>query len=240
MEIKTEEGIIISETNYSETSKIINIFTRSGIYGLIAKGARRPKSKLASFTGKMTRAEFTFYYKEGKISNVIEISPLSGLKNIYKDLKALSYASYLTELLSKVYEQNKNSAIYDLLMDALFKIEEGMDSKGVAMICEVKSFSYLGVDMHLNSCMCGSKDIKTFSIDEASFICSKCYKDEKIFSLKTLACLKLFKNADLKELQKLNIDDITKRELDEIIYAYLEKYTGLYLKSRNFLNQLLV
>lgn len=240
MEIKTEEGIIISETNYSETSKILNIFTRSGIYGLIAKGARRPKSKFASFTSKMTRSEFTFYYKEGKISNVIEIAPLQGLKNIYKDLKALSYASYVTELLSKVYEQNKDSHLYDLLMDALFKIEEGLDPKGISMICEVKSFAYLGVDMHLDACLCGSKDIKTFSIDEASFICKDCYNGEKIFSMKALACLKLFKNVNLKELNKLNIDDVTKRELDEIIYAYLETYTGLYLKSRNFLNQLLV
>ena len=36
--LKKIEGIIISETNYGETSKIINIFTKDGIIRAVAEG----------------------------------------------------------------------------------------------------------------------------------------------------------------------------------------------------------
>ena len=40
------EGIVISETNYQETSKIINILTAGGIVSAIVKGAKSLKSPL--------------------------------------------------------------------------------------------------------------------------------------------------------------------------------------------------
>ena len=56
------DGIVVSELDYGETSKIINVLTRElGIIGMIAKGARTMKSPLRSTTGKLTYG--TFYIK---------------------------------------------------------------------------------------------------------------------------------------------------------------------------------
>ena len=41
-EIKKIEGIVIGDTNYSESSKILNILTKDyGIIGVISKGCRK-------------------------------------------------------------------------------------------------------------------------------------------------------------------------------------------------------
>ena len=50
------EGIVVSETNYSETSKIINVITKEGTIGLLSKGARTIKSPLRSVSTKFTYA----------------------------------------------------------------------------------------------------------------------------------------------------------------------------------------
>ena len=50
--IKSVDGIVVSETNYGETSKIINILTKEGIIGIIAKGARSIKSPLRIYAQK--------------------------------------------------------------------------------------------------------------------------------------------------------------------------------------------
>ena len=72
MEIVKVKGIVISESNYSETSKLLNIFTKEyGIVGIIAKGAKRLKSPLRSVTTKLSYGYFQFNYKEGKLSNLI-------------------------------------------------------------------------------------------------------------------------------------------------------------------------
>ena len=47
-------GVVVSETAFDETSKIINIFTEEGIIGVIAKGAKRIKSPFFATTSKFS------------------------------------------------------------------------------------------------------------------------------------------------------------------------------------------
>ena len=63
------EGIIVSETPYGDTSKIINLYTKEyGIIGVMCKGAKSMKSRLRALTMKFTYGSFYIYYKEDKLS----------------------------------------------------------------------------------------------------------------------------------------------------------------------------
>ena len=65
---ETLTGIIIKETNYSETSKILNILTlEHGLISVISKGSRTMKSKLRGISMKMVYGEFTITYKEKEL-----------------------------------------------------------------------------------------------------------------------------------------------------------------------------
>ena len=61
--LKEIDGIVISEQDYKESSKIIKIMTRDGIISLIAKGSRKLKSDLRNTTTKLTYGTFNMYYK---------------------------------------------------------------------------------------------------------------------------------------------------------------------------------
>ena len=92
------EGIIVSEVDYKESSKIVNIFTKEhGIIGALARGAKRLKSNLAGVTSKLTYGTFYINYKEKGLSILSEVDIINSFKNIKKDLERISYASYLTE-----------------------------------------------------------------------------------------------------------------------------------------------
>ena len=81
--LETLNGIVISEQNYSDTSKIINIFTlKYGIIGVMVKGAKSLKSPLRSVSTKLTYGEFTLYYKKDKLSILKEVNVLNNLNNI--------------------------------------------------------------------------------------------------------------------------------------------------------------
>ena len=124
MEITKVKGIIISENNYSETSKLLNIFTKEyGIIGVIAKGAKRLKSPLRSVTSKLTYAEFQINYKEGKLSNLICADVINPFTQIKKDLLKISYASFLLELTSQVMKQTNEKEIFNLLESTLLNRE---------------------------------------------------------------------------------------------------------------------
>ena len=53
------EGIVISTTDYGETNKIVTIFTREwGKIGVMASGAKKPKSRLSAITQLFTYGYF--------------------------------------------------------------------------------------------------------------------------------------------------------------------------------------
>ena len=110
MHLEEVEGIVTSETNYSETSKIINVITKEhGLIGIMAKGARSLKSPFRSVTSKLTYGKFIIYYKENKLSTLKEVSIINSFKNLKKDITKISYAAYLLELSEGVIKQNNAS-----------------------------------------------------------------------------------------------------------------------------------
>ena len=82
MEAVKVKGIIISDTNYSESSKILNVLTKEyGLIGIIAKGCRNLKSKLRSVSTKLTYGYFYINYKENTLSTLLEVDVLNDFKN---------------------------------------------------------------------------------------------------------------------------------------------------------------
>ena len=115
--IKKIEGIIISEVDYKESSKIINVFSPTeGIIGILARGTKKVRSNISGVTSKMTYGYFHINYKENNLSTLIEVDTLDSFKQIKKNIDLISYASYLIELSSMVYKHESNTDIYNLLI----------------------------------------------------------------------------------------------------------------------------
>ena len=240
MEVSKVKGIIISEKPYSETSKLINVFTKEyGIVGLIAKGSKSLKSPLRSVTNKLTYGYFQFNYKEGKLSNLICVDVINSFNEIKKDLLKISYASYLLELTSQVVKQSNEKEIFSLLEKSLLKIEEGFDPIIITNILELKYLDYLGIKPELNSCsICGSTKILTVSTSKGGFICTNCHTNEKIIDKKSIQILRMLYFVDISKISKINLNENTKKEIDDFINEYYDKYAGLYLKSKKFLKSI--
>ena len=237
---KEVEGIILREKDYGDTSKILDIFTKEyGIIGVIAKGSKSLKSKLRSVTTKFTYGLFNVYYKENKLSTLKEVDIINNFKNIRKDINLIAYSTYLLDLSEQVYKQNNCSDIYNILINTLTKINDNYDSLTLTNIVELKYLEYLGVMPELDRCsICGSTDIITLSSDKGGYICSNCRTYEKILDNKVLKLLRMFYYVDISKIDKLSISDNAKKEINEFLDNYYERYTGLYLKSKNFLNNI--
>lgn len=241
MNIEEVEGVIASETDYGETSKILNIITKEyGLIGVIAKGCRSLKSPLRSMTSKLTYGKFIIYYKEGKLSTLKEVSIISPFKNLRKDITSISYAAYILELSEGVIKQSKNKKIFDLLIESLNKIDEGFDPLVIMNILELKYLDYLGVMPVLDGCsMCGSKyGIVTLSSYRGGYVCDKCYTNEKMVSEKTIKLIRMFYYVDISKISKLDVSSKSKNEINMFLDDYYSRYTGLYLKSKKFIQSL--
>ena len=235
------EGIITKEVAYQESSKILTIFTKEyGMISVLSKGCRTLKSKLRSGSRVLSYGKFFIRYKKDGLSILTSIDIINPFTSIFSDIARISYASYMLELSNEVFRSSLENNIFDLLRDTLIKLNEGYDGEVLISILEVKYLSYLGVSLNVDSCVvCGNKTrIKTVSIDSGGFLCDNCYTNEKIYSSKMITLLRTFSYVDISKISKLEVSNETKCELDSFLEEYLEKYSGLYLKSRSFLKNL--
>lgn len=241
MKIQEVEGIILSETNYGESSKILNVLTKEyGLIGIISKGSRNIKSKLRGVSRKLVYGTFNIYYKENALSTLISVDVINSFNNILKDLTKISYASYIIDLVLQILKQNNDRSIYTLLIETLLKAEDGLSITILTNILELKLLKYLGVDPILDECsICGRKnDIVTLSSLSGGYICKDCYTNEEIVSDKVVKLVRLFYYVDISSITKLDISDESVIKINQFIEDYYDRYTGIYLKSRNFLKKI--
>ncbi len=238
---KMVEGFIVKEIPYKETSKIINVYTKEyGIIGMIAKGAKNIKNPLRALTTKFTYGRFNINYKENKLSTILSIDIINDLSNIKTDLTLISYTTYITELVMQVVKQSLDSTVYNIFINTILKLNQGLDPAILTNILEIKMLDYLGVSLNLDSCnKCGStKDIVTIDGDIGGYVCKNCLTNQFIVKPNTIKMLRMYYYVDIKSISDLKIKEETKREINTFLNRYYERYTGLYLKSKDFLNKI--
>ena len=235
MQVKTK-GIVLSETPYSETSKILNVLTDDyGLIGIISKGCRNIKNKLRGVSNKMNYCEYTINYKEKGLSTLIEGSTINSFKNIYIDMKKAMFAFYLIDLVNQVLKENNNKEIFNLLVPALSKINDGLSPELISNIVEINLLDYLGVSLNLEECsICGNKeDLITIDLTSGGVICKNCYQEGYIMNNKALHLMQLLKKVKIDKLETLEItDEDIFKEIDKFIQEYYSSYTGIYLNKK--------
>ena len=238
--IKALEGIIVSITDYGETSKIINIITEEGIIGALAKGAKSMKSPLRSFTTKFTYGNFQLYYKEKGLSTIKDIDVVNNLTNTKKDILLISYLNYLTDLTHQIMKQNADPELYHLYISTILKLEQGLNPMILCNIFELKVLDYLGVGINLNECAkCGNKQgIITINADVGGYLCKGCHKNEPIYDEKTIKLLRMYYLVDINSISDLKISEASINNINKFINEYYDRYTGLYLKTKKFLEEM--
>ena len=236
------EGFILSETSYGETSKIINVWTKKyGVIGIMCKGAKSLKSKNRVSTMRFSYAKFNIYLKQGKLSTLVSADVINPLKKIRSDITLIGYLSYLTELTEQVIKQNNDLLLFDDFINSVLKIEDGLDPLVITNILEIKYLEKLGVLFNLDECVvCGSKNnIVTINADKGGFICLNCLSNEVIVDKKVIKMLRMYYYVNIKSITNIKIEDNIKNTINKFLDMYYDRYTGLYLNSKNFLKNVL-
>lgn len=241
MKIDSFEGIVLSETNYSESSKILNVLTNDrGLIGILSKGCRSSKSKFRGVSRKLVYGKFHVYYRENGLSTLISVDLINSFSNIIMDLERISYASFITDLILQVVRQNDDCQVFELFRDTLIKMDKKLNPIVLTNILELKLLDYLGVHPSIDSCsVCGNnRDIVTLSADAGGYLCRNCYFNEGYVSEKTIKMIRMYYYVDIKNISKLDVSNQVSREINQFLDMYYERYTGLYLKSKDFIKKI--
>ena len=242
MKIVDVKGLVLNETNYSDSSKILNVLTSEyGLIGIISKGCRNLKSKLRGASRKLVYGTFHFYYKENGLSTLISIDVISDYPKTIMNLENVVYASYLLDLTRQVVKQSKDSNILSLIVSALEKIESGLNPSVVTNILELKYLDFLGVSPVVTGCaVCGkTTNIVSLSPTAGGFICKDCYQNEGYYSEKAIKLLQMYYYVDLEKITKIDVNPKVNEEINKFLEDYYDRYTGIYLNSKKMLKNVI-
>lgn len=238
------EGIVIRTTDYGETNKIITLYTRElGKVGVMARGAKKPKSRLSSISQPFTYGYYLIQKSTG-LGTLQQGEIIYSMRKIREDIFCTAYAAYVVELTDKVVEDKKvNPHLFELLLQTLKYMSEGIDLDILLNIYEMKMLSVAGIHPIIDGCsICGKKEeIMAFSIREGGYICSRCVEKDPhalVISSSTIKLLRLFYYFDINRLGSISVSEQTKAELRLVLSAYYDEYSGIHLKSRRFLEQM--
>lgn len=170
MLIKTQ-GIVFRSVKYSETSLILDIFTRDyGLKTYIISGVRQNKSRSGAALYQIGSVlDIEAYEKENsKINRLKEAKIAYFYSTLYFEIKKFSIALFLIELLSKVIkEKEKNKPVYSQILNALIYLDSTHNRTSNYHLCFMaKAVSSLGFEIQSNFTTINN----IFDIREGKFI----------------------------------------------------------------------
>ncbi|MFD1030752.1 DNA repair protein RecO [Metaplanococcus flavidus] len=238
------EGIVIRTMPYGENNKIVTLFTReAGKITCMARGAKKPTSRLAAITQPFTHGTYSIYKGKG-MGTLSAGDQLESLRHIREDLMSTAYASYVTELVDRLTEQDEpQPGIYEMLYQALHAIEEGYDPEAITLFVEWKMLQTAGLAPTLHECAnCGATDGEfAFSFQELGFLCHRCFHIDPYIIRLSPALVKLIRTfyfVPIERVGSLTLKKESKSLLKGIVRTIYEEQAGIRLKSRKFLEQL--
>ena len=78
----------------------------------------------------------------------------------------------------------------------------------------------------------------TVSLSKGGYVCSNCKTTEPILDTKVVQMIRLYYYVDITKISSLDIDKKTSDKIAELLDEYYDEYSGIYLKSKNFLKSL--
>ncbi|RAP20860.1 hypothetical protein C2W64_03827 [Brevibacillus laterosporus] len=240
------EGIVIRSVDYGESSKVVTLYTREyGKVGAMARGAKKPRSRLAAVSQLFTHG----YYlcKKGTGTGMPELTQgdtLHSFKDVRQDLMLTAYSAYMAEMLDRLTEEREpNPYLFQLLVHTLQYMDEGKDAEILCRIFESKMLILAGIRPHVESCIsCGAEaEPYTFSVTHGGLLCRRCTHTDP-YSMHILPAtwklLRLFLLFPLERLGEIEVKTTTRNQLRLLLHKYLDQHIELRLKSRNFLEQM--
>lgn len=182
MALVTTLATVLKTYEYSETSKILRLLTRDhGLVSVIAKGARRPRSRFGGLLEPFTDGVATYYSKEGR-----ELHTLSGFElrrerqSLGRELLRYAGGGLLTEIALRFASSAVDENLFHQLRAGLDRLV--IEDRGVecAILEETwKLITCLGFAPAVERCAScgrvpGADERSHFDLSEGFVVCGRC------------------------------------------------------------------
>jgi DNA repair protein RecO (recombination protein O) len=118
-------GIVLARTDYGEAARILTLLTPDhGKLRLMARGVRKPKSKLAGGIELFSTADITFIRGRGEIGTLISARLIKYYSTIVQDIGRVQLGYELIKILHRATEDQPEAEYFNLLEQAFSALDD--------------------------------------------------------------------------------------------------------------------
>jgi len=239
-------AVVLRQRDLGEADRILTLLTRErGKVSAVAKGVRRPRSKLAAGTQLLCCSDLQLA-AGSNLEIVTQCDVRCAFYGLRQDLSRLSHASYFAELVdSFVEERDGSEQLFDLLFAALSQAERGQRLELLTRIFELRLMSALGYAPELGACIRCGEELRDewvgFSAALGGAICQRCAGAEqgwRRISAGALRTARICSQAWPGLLPRVRLTRAAAPELAGAMRSYIEYHLGRRMRSASFLDAL--
>ena len=240
------EAIVIKKTKLGEAGRILTLYTpQLGKIQAVAKGVRRPRSKMSGHLELLTHSLVTLV-RGRNIDTVIGTQTIDGFLPLKSDLRLASYALYVTELVNQFTADNlENYPLFRLTLDTLHHLCQENDSELVLRYFELHLLDQVGYRPQLERCVSCHAGLtggtNHFSPGAGGVLCPGCGQGQGFtytFPTDARRLALLLQNSDYTSVSVIETDPGLLRQLEMVMRYYLRYLLEREIKSAAWLDTL--
>ncbi len=240
------EGVVLKHFYTGEADALLTFCTpERGRLRAIARGVRRPKSRLAGHLEPLTQC--TMMLAEGRNFDIVSgCETLDSFQAIRSDLWLLSCGLYVADLTDRLSAEGaENRALFRLLLNALRSLSTGVDPALVLRYFEFHSLASSGYLPELWECVLCHRKLEAatnyFSPAAAGLLCPGCRGKEGLDRPTSVDCVKVlrfFAQNEFSTLPRLKLKPRLAREIEDLMQGYVTYILDREVTSAKWLREL--
>ena len=240
------EAIVIKKIKLGEADRILTLYTPYlGKIRAVAKGVRRPRSKLAGHLELLTHSLVSLA-RGRNLDTITGSQTINSFLPLKSDLKLTSYGLYATELVDQFTADHiENHPLFQLLLETMHRLCRGGDNELVLRYFELHLLNEVGYRPQLHQCVSCCQVLEpitnSFCPSAGGILCPSCSQSQPLthpVSVNALKVLRLLQSSDYSTVVKLKIDPELSHQLEMVMRDYLRYLLEREVKSAAWLDTL--
>ena len=240
------EAIIIKKTKLGEADRILTLYTpHLGKIQGVARGVRRPRSKLAGHLELLTHSQVSLA-RGRNLDTITGSQTINSFLPLKSNLELTSYALYAIELVDQFTADHiENYPLFQLLLETMHQLCQAGDNELVLRYFELHLLNEVGYRPQLQRCVSCRATLEpttnSFCSAAGGMLCPHCTQSQPLtypLSVNALKVLRLLQNSDYNTASKLKLNPELSRELEGVMRAYLRYLLEREVKSVAWLDTL--
>jgi DNA repair protein RecO (recombination protein O) len=240
------EAIVIKKTKLGEADRILTFYTPDyGKLEAVAKGVRRPKSKMAGHLELLTYSHIRLA-RGRNLDTIIGSQTIDSFMPLKNDLWLTSQGLYAAELINQFTAAHlANPGLFKLFIETLGRLPQTNSPDLTLRYFELHLLEMVGYRPQLQECVACRTELKpvinSFSPGAGGILCPDCELSQPAsfaISVDALKVLRLFQRSEFVVVGRLKIGAELSQELKQDLASFIRYILEREVKSAVWLDSL--